>query len=205
MPNSLFDKGNYIIEDSLFLESGYKALKEIGLVQEVFAKNDTDTIINEIRDTIVSSALGFTQTNIDKHGFDAKNKCDEYIEIKATNSLQKPSGTFNDTNKEKCMAFMSNKVWLALAVWHNAADLVCIAYGNNPKIGEFLLKRMQDRPSGSRSTQTISFKNLVIKFSFSIGCFRNKYALTKSLLTKWDMQNCINDIKVLKKPFSFIE
>ncbi len=70
---NIFEKGNYQEVLSSFRIKGLLALEELRKFQEEFNSYDTDTTINEIRDSIVGNYLGYDLLNTEKHGFDAKN------------------------------------------------------------------------------------------------------------------------------------
>ena len=78
--------------------------------------------------------------------------------------------TFNDTTLEKAESFKDEKVYLALAIWKNASDLLFIIYGQNERIGEFLEEKVRWFKSGHtvRSTQSISASQLVNDYGFKI-------------------------------------
>lgn len=80
------------------------------------------------------------------------------------------NATFNDTTLEKTDAFKSDKVWLALSIWTSASDLLCICYGQNPKIGEYLEGRVKHFKTSDvvRSTQSISFTKLIKDYGFRV-------------------------------------
>ena len=155
-----------------FMTEGHETLQELTRIQEKFSKPDTDTFINELRDSIAGYTLGFDMINIEKHGFDCKKKNkDIFLEVKSASfSSSTWNATFNDTTYEKAEAFKDEKVYLALAVWKNASDLLFIIYGQNEKIGEFLEKKIDWFKSGHvvRSTQSISASNLINTYGFKI-------------------------------------
>ena len=128
---SLFKKGNFTPIDESFIIEGTSVLQEVSKVQEKFQKNDTDTFINELRDSIVGKLLGFELVNIEKHGFDCKSKDKElFLEVKSASiSSGTWSATFNDTTYEKAFAFMDERLFLALSIWNNASNLLFIAFG----------------------------------------------------------------------------
>lgn len=154
------------------MTEGHETLQELTRIQEKFSKPDTDTFINELRDSIAGYTLGFDMINIEKHGFDCKKKNkDIFLEVKSASfSSSTWNATFNDTTYEKAEAFKDEKVYLALAVWKNASDLLFIIYGQNEKIGEFLEKKIDWFKSGHvvRSTQSISASNLINTYGFKI-------------------------------------
>lgn len=169
----LFKKGNFVPINSDFMVEGHEVLQCVSKIQEKFNKEDTDTFINELRDSIAGYTLGFKLVNIEKHGFDCKlSENDEvYLEVKSASfSAKSWQATFNDTTLEKASSFKSKKVFLALAVWKNASDLLFICYGQNKKIGNFLEEKVKWFKEGHvvRSTQSIPLSSLVFDYNFKI-------------------------------------
>lgn len=169
----LSEKGNFVPIDDSFIKDGISALKAVTRVQEIYSKNDTDTFINELRDSIVGSILGYKLINTNKHGFDCKKDVNSNIilEVKQSSfSAESWSATFNDTTYEKAELFTSKDLFLALAVWNNAAELMLLVYGNNAKIGEYLKSKIDGFKAGKsvRSTQTLSLNALVFEYGFKI-------------------------------------
>jgi hypothetical protein len=170
----LFEKGEYRKINSNFITEGTEALQYVSAIQDKYEKHDTDTFINELRDFIVGQYLGFDLINTRKHGFDCKREKDEiYLEAKdASLSSTSWQATFNDTTYEKSEAFKTSKLYLALSVWHNASDLLFIAFGQNSKISEFLNEKIDSfkKSNTVRSTQSITLLNLVNNYNFHILC-----------------------------------
>ena len=166
----IFKKGKFVPLDGAFITESVSALQKLSKVQKKYNKKDTDTIINEIRDGIIGKYLDYKLINIEKHGFDGKKVgSDEFLEVKQCSvSSSSWAATFNDTNKEKAEAFKDEKLLLALAVWDDVTDLLFICFGQNIEIGNYLEEKMNNRPEGSRSTQTISFSALINKYGFKI-------------------------------------
>ena len=184
----LFNKGKFSHIDNEFIAEGVLALRELQKVQERFNKNDTDTFINELRDQIVGHTLGFDLVNVEKHGFDCKmaDKKDIFLEVKAASYDSKTwNATFNDTTLEKTNCFKSKNLYLALAVWKDASDLLFICFGQNEKIGEWLEKKVKWFKSGNtvRSTQSISFSKLISDFGFKICTVDRSIEDVKKLIT----------------------
>ena len=204
----ILSKGNFNEISNIFMTEGHEALQELTRIQEKFNKPDTDTFINELRDSIAGYTLGFDLVNTEKHGFDCKKKDQEtFLEVKSASfSSSSWNATFNDTTYEKAEAFKDEKVFLALAVWKNASDLLFIIYGQNEKIGEFLEEKIKWFKEGHtvRSTQTILARQLIEEYGFKIlavnktkeevlSILRLKSKAFKSL-TKDDIQD-VNDFK----------
>ncbi len=170
---TLFEKGNFMPIDNDFMIEGHEVLQKVQEIQEKFNKEDTDTFINELRDSIAGYTLGFNLVNVEKHGFDCKlsNEKNYYLEVKSASFVAGTwSATFNDTTLEKAAAFKDKNVYLALAVWKDASDLLFICYGRNSKIGEFLEEKVKWFRAGNtkRSTQSISISSLVFNYGFKI-------------------------------------
>lgn len=66
----LMKKGNFQPINTRFLVEGHSVLNEVAKVQQKWKKGDTDTFINELRDSMVGHYLGYKLVNIEKHGFD---------------------------------------------------------------------------------------------------------------------------------------
>ena len=170
---NLLKKGTFSAIDEDFITEGIEVLQRVQEVQEKFHKEDTDTFINELRDSIAGRTLGFNRVNTDKHGFDCKmSKNDKiFLEVKSASfSAGTWAATFNDTTLEKAEAFKDEKVYLALALWKDASDLLFICYGQNERIGEFLEEKVRWFKSGHtvRSTQSIPLSKLVFEYGFKI-------------------------------------
>jgi hypothetical protein len=117
--------------------------------------------------------------NLEKHGFDCKLSKDReiYLEVKSASFGAGSWGaTFNDTTLEKASAFKDEKLYLALAVWRNASDLLFICFGQNEAIGNYLESKVRHFKERNtvRSTQSIGLSRLVFEFGFKI------YAVNKS-------------------------
>lgn len=185
---ALMQKGTFKKIDASFLTEGHEVLEDVAKVQEKFHKEDTDTFINELRDSIAGYYLGYELVNIEKHGFDCKlnDRDDVFLEVKSTSfSADTWGSTFNDTTLEKANCFKSDNVFLGLAVWKNASNLLFVCYGQNPAIGEFLegrVSRFLRGEGGVRSTQTLSIKQLVFDYGFDIVCVNKSKEEVKQIL-----------------------
>lgn len=168
-----FRKGNFEPINKKFMKDGLYALNQLSDFQNQYKKGDMDTLLNELHDSIVGHYLGFQLVNTEKHGFDCKYSFhhDIFLESKvASYSASTWNATFNDTTYEKAEAFKDKKVWLALSIWQSASDLLCICYGQNDKIGDFLKQKVDHFKAGNvvRSTQSISMTTLVFNYGFKI-------------------------------------
>jgi hypothetical protein len=114
--------------------------------------------------------LGYDLINTQKHGFDAKkSKTGEFLEIKQCSIVSgRWGGTWNDTSEDKARAFCDKRVWTAIGVWSGAANLEFIIYGQNPELGNYLLGKVINRKSGSRSTQSIEIAKFIKQWGFSV-------------------------------------
>ena len=184
----LLSKGNFLPINRDFLVEGHEILEEVAAVQEKWGKEDTDTFINELRDSIAGYYLGYDLVNTDKHGFDCKKSEKEniFLEVKSASFSSSDWGaTFNDTTIEKAECFKSDNVFLCLAVWKNASNLLFLVYGQNPQIGTFLQEKVENFLNGDggvRSTQTISMHRLISEYGFDIICVNKSKEEVKSIL-----------------------
>ena len=186
--STLFAKGNYKRINTSFLVEGHEILEEVSSVQEKWNKGDTDTFINELRDSMAGHYLGYELVNTDKHGFDCKKNEKEniFLEVKSASFVASTWGaTFNDTTIEKAKCFQTDQVYLCLAVWKNASNLLFLVYGQNENIGKFLENKVEKFLSGEggvRSTQSISITQLVFDYGFDIVCVNKSKEQVKSML-----------------------
>ncbi len=186
--STLFAKGNYKRINTNFLVEGHEILEEVSSVQEKWNKGDTDTFINELRDSMAGHYLGYELVNTDKHGFDCKKNEEEniFLEVKSASFVASTWGaTFNDTTIEKAKCFQTDQVYLCLAVWKNASNLLFLVYGQNENIGKFLENKVEKFLSGEggvRSTQSISITQLVFDYGFDIVCVNKSKEQVKSML-----------------------
>lgn len=167
----IFKKGDYKPVPHSFKTKGIIALEELTKFQNEFQSYDTDTTINEIRDSIVGGYLNYDLLNLNKHGFDCKNsKTGKFLEVKQCSIFSKRlGGTWNDTNEEKAMAFSDNRLYTAIGIWKGAADLQFIVYGQHKNLGEYLLRRVRAVANTStRSTQNIGIKKMTKDYDFKV-------------------------------------
>ncbi len=167
----IFQKGDYKPIPNSFKTKGIIALEELTKFQDEFQSYDTDTTINEIRDSIVGNYLGYDLLNINKHGFDCKNsKTGKFLEVKQCSIFSKRlGGTWNDTNEEKAMAFSDERLFTAVGIWKGAADLQFIVYGQHKKLGQYLLKRVKAVANTStRSTQSVGIEKMIQEYNFKV-------------------------------------
>lgn len=186
---NLFNKGKFSKIDNEFISEGILALRELQKVQERFGKNDTDTFINELRDQIVGHTLGFNLVNVEKHGFDCKmaDKKEVFLEVKAASYDSSIwNATFNDTTLEKAECFKRKNLYLALAIWKDASDLLFICFGQNEEIGKWLEEKVKWFKGGNtvRSTQSISFSKLINEYGFKICTVDRSTEDVKELIIK---------------------
>ena len=167
----IFQKGDYKPIPNSFKTKGIIALEELTKFQDEFQSYDTDTTINEIRDSIVGNYLGYDLLNINKHGFDCKNsRTGKFLEVKQCSIFSKRlGGTWNDTNEEKAMAFSDERLFTAVGIWKGAADLQFIVYGQHKKLGQYLLKRVKAVANTStRSTQSVGIEKMIQEYNFKV-------------------------------------
>jgi hypothetical protein len=192
-------QNNVVIGDNLeFLT--LEAFQGLSRIQEEFDKTDTDTFMNEVRDSVAAKYLGYTHINIEKHGLDGRRKSKhsgfdyDYLEVKtASFEAQSWQATFNDTTLEKAGIFTQKNVYLAFSVWKGAADLLFVVYGQNEELGHFLAEKIpQQKAKGQRQTQTVSISTLVNDFGMIV------YSVSKTpeeLYSLFQMKNACKKIK----------
>jgi hypothetical protein len=192
---SLLNKGNFVEIDNSFLTKSLDIFQNLARIQDQYEKYDTDTFMNEVRDSIAAKYLGYTHINTEKHGLDARRKSInsnynfDYLEVKTASFDAKSwQATFNDTTLEKADLFSEPNVYIALSVWKSAADLLFVVYGNNRLLGEFLREKVEHFLSGNgvRSTQSVPISKLVNDFGMTV------YAVNKTpdeLYNLFQMQN----------------
>jgi hypothetical protein len=166
----IFLKGDYRPIPPDYRTLGLLSLAELTKFQEKFDQFDTDTTVNSIRDSIVANYLGFDLLNFGKHGFDAKKSTvEQFLEIKQCSiTAGRLGGTWNDTNPEKAQAFSDPRLFTVVAIWKGASDLQFMVYGQHPSLGNYLLRRVNERKAGSRSTQNIPIEQLLSLYGFSV-------------------------------------
>ena len=208
----LFDKGLFKPIDNNFMIEGHEVLQRVQIVQEKYEKEDTDTFINELRDSIAGYTLGFNLVNVEKHGFDCKKDFDSdiYLEVKSASFVANSwQATFNDTTLEKAEAFKDKKVYLALAIWKDASDLLFICYGQNEKLGLYLENKVRWFKAGNtvRSTQSVSLSKLVFEYGFKIIAVNRSKSevLTLLRLKNRKFYNMSDDNVISLKEFNGIE
>ena len=84
--NMLLNRGNFQPIDETFLTKSLDVFQRVSNIQEEYDRGDTDTFMNEVRDSMAAKYLHFTHINVDKHGFDARrtlvNGSFEFLEVK---------------------------------------------------------------------------------------------------------------------------
>ncbi len=167
----IFTSGAFEEHNVEFLNETKAALKAVALLAHKYNKLDMDTLLNEFHDSFIGDALGFDKVNTAKHGFDCSDKDGRFLESKVSSaSASSYSATFNDTTIEKANAFKDDRVWLAHSIWADPATPICVAFGQNKEIGDFLEKKVQrfNDGHGIRSTQSVSLSNLLFKYGFKL-------------------------------------
>jgi len=168
---NIFQKGDYRPIPRSFQTKGIIALEELTKFQDEFQSYDTDTTINEIRDSIVGQYLGYDLLNFNKHGFDGKNsETGKFLEVKQCSIFSRRlGGTWNDTNEEKAMAFSDERLFTAVGIWKGAVDLQFIVYGQHEDLGKYLLERVRAVANTStRSTQNIGIEKMIQEYNFKV-------------------------------------
>ena len=203
MAINLLEKGKFELIDEQFITVSLDVFQWVSKIQKDYDKWDTDTFMNEVRDSIAAKFLNFTHINIEKHGFDARrsNWIDyDYLEVKSASfNADTWWATFNDTNQDKADAFKQDNVYLCLSLRKYASDPVFFAFGKNSQIWDFLENKMLNRPNWSRSTQSISLQNLVLEYWFVIYSVNKdrEELFTILQMKKWCKKIPINAIKMI--------
>ena len=200
---SLLSKGNFVEIDNSFITQSLDVFQNLSRIQAQYEKYDTDTFMNEVRDTVAAKYLGYTHINTEKHGFDARRKSKnksfdfDYLEVKTASFAAKSwQATFNDTNLEKADLFAEPNVYLALSVWKGAADLLFVVYGKNQLLGQFLREKVEKFLSGNggvRSTQSVPIAKLVNDFGMTV------YAINKTPDELFDLFLKQNGCRTIKR------
>lgn len=139
--NEIFRKGRFEPINNSFIKDSMVILGELAKIQNKYSKQDIDSLLNELHDSIVGKYLGFQLVNTQKHGFDCKldESHDIFLESKVASYRSSSwAATFNDTTLEKAAAFRTKNIWLALSLWTSASDILCICFDQNPEIGDIL-------------------------------------------------------------------
>ncbi len=97
--NSIGLHGKFEKINDSFMEETFKVFEQLEAIQKKYGKTDNDTVINEARDAKVAQVLGYGNINTDKHGWDAKDDTEEFLEVKQSSaSANHICATFNDTS-----------------------------------------------------------------------------------------------------------
>lgn len=170
--NNTSKHGNFERINENLLTETFDVFELLEAIQKKYGKTDNDTIINEVRDAKVAQVLGFGNINTDKHGWDAKTDKEEFLEVKqASMSANHISATFNDTSLEKADELGKENLTVALAIWSSIRNLLFIVYGKNPEIGPYIKNKIIAAKEAGHTrpgTQSITLKDLLVKFGFKI-------------------------------------
>ena len=170
--NSIGLHGKFEKINDSFMEETFKVFEQLEAIQKKYGKTDNDTVINEARDAKVAQVLGYGNINTDKHGWDAKDDAEEFLEVKQSSaSANHICATFNDTSLEKADELGKENLTIALAVWSSLRNLLFIVYGKNPAIGPDMKKKIitaQEKGHIRPGTQSIPMNDLIFKYGFKI-------------------------------------
>ena len=170
--NSIGLHGKFEKINENFLKETFDVFGLLETIQKKYGKTDNDTIINESRDAKVAQVLGYNNINTDKHGWDAKDDTEEFLEVKqASASANHICATFNDTSLEKADELGKDNITIALAVWSSLKNLLFVVYGKNSAIGPDMKKKIiaaQEKGHIRPGTQSISMNDLIFKYGFKI-------------------------------------
>ena len=170
--NSIGLHGKFEKINKDFIDETFKVFEQLEAIQKKYGKTDNDTIINEARDAKVAQVLGYEDINTDKHGWDAKDSGEEFLEVKqASASANHICATFNDTSLEKADELGKDNITIALAVWSSLRNLLFVVYGKNPQIGPDMKQKIivaKEKGHIRPGTQSISMNDLIFKYGFKI-------------------------------------
>lgn len=170
--NSIGLHGKFEKINEGFQNEAFDVLGLMETIQKKYGKTDNDTIINEARDAKVAQVLGYNYINTDKHGWDAKDDGEEFLEVKqASASAGHICATFNDTSLEKADELGKDNITIALAVWSSLKNLLFVVYGKNPAIGPDIKEKIiEARKKGFQrpGTQSVPMNDLIFKYGFKI-------------------------------------
>lgn len=162
-----------------------------GIIDDICAEfniKDQDTLFNLWRDSKVGELLNYNIPNFFKHECDVMDDCGHILESKAS-ALYVSSATFNDTSISKALSFKDKNVMISLSLWPSFGKLLCVAAGYNELVSDFLLKKVNNHleKRTSRSTQSLSFLNLVFDYNFKIvaGDFYSKSEVLDKLIERF--------------------
>lgn len=170
--NSIGLHGKFEKINEAFLSETFDAFEVLETIQKKYGKTDNDTVINEARDARVAQVLGYSNINTDKHGWDAKDDGEEFLEVKQSSaSANHICATFNDTSLKKADELGKDNITIALAVWSSLKNLLFVVYGKNQTIGPDMKKKIiaaQEKGHIRPGTQSISMNDLIFKYGFKI-------------------------------------
>ena len=170
--NSIGLHGKFEKINKDFIDETFKVFEQLEAIQKKYGKTDNDTIINEARDAKVAQVLGYEDINTDKHGWDAKDSGEEFLEVKqASASANHICATFNDTSLEKADELGKDNITIALAVWSSLRNLLFVVYGKNSQIGPDMKQKIivaKEKGHIRPGTQSISMNDLIFKYGFKI-------------------------------------
>lgn len=172
---NILTKGTWIKIKKEFVYDCIPVLEKIKWFQKKYNLEDVDTVINAVRDVTIGNYIKADELNIEKHGLDVKFK-NKFVEVKQAviinkrDKVREPTATFNDTSLEKCEAFRSNNIFIVLAIWESAADLLAMTFGKTKYFAGYLEDRIKNRKQESRSTQSISLYKLLSEYRSELYC-----------------------------------
>ena len=145
--NSIGLHGKFEKINDSFMEETFKVFEQLEAIQKKYGKTD-------------------------KHGWDAKDEAEEFLEVKQSSaSANHICATFNDTSLEKADELGKDNITIALAVWSSLRNLLFVVYGKNSAIGPDMKKKIivaQEKGHIRPGTQSISMNDLIFKYGFKI-------------------------------------
>ena len=166
MSKEIREKGGYEnIENLKGLDRLDYHLDQISDIIDDIGMKNYNNVLEIWNNKKIAEMLNFNQINIEKHGYDAK-KDDIFLEIKNASYYSIAiNASFNDTNLEKAADFKKDNTYITLCVSDAFCRVAFIIHGQNSEIGNYLEERVT---KSKTRTQTITMKNLIVKYGFDI-------------------------------------
>ena len=168
------EKGNFrpINEEAQKLyKQAFELIREAMIME---GKTDQHTVLISYRDKEVCRMISYDNINDDKHGMDARDEKEHYIESKTCSFKPKnTSAVFNDMTIENAQHFKNKNVMICFTEWLSTVEPSFGVIGQNPSIGDFFIRCVENhkKKGTSRCSPHISFNEFVFKYNFKIVAF----------------------------------
>jgi hypothetical protein len=171
---SISGKSDWIEINDTFFTKINLVFQLIDELQEEWQMSGPQQTFHAMKDAILALILGVNQLNRNKHGYDIKGLIkkelieqtliEQEVEAKhySISPTSKPQAIFNDTTYKKINEYEKSNALLVLAIW-NGFKIVKICYLPlaNPDLISFLKNKLDNKPKNSRSTQTVTLKQMI--------------------------------------------